>query len=148
MRLLELTGCCVKGCIDASSRRNTCMYESWTGFFLHLEPCLLTHIVGFSEFYAWWHYRYKNVPLEKYPRQHRLRDTLRSKGVGRHISEEAIRLLEKMLCLDPKRRITAAEAVMVGFVQTVVWGLVDMLPPFCLKAFTTSWPLIKKTIAT
>ncbi len=57
--------------------------------------------------------RYKNVPLDKYPRQHRLRETLRSKGVGRHISEEAVRLLERMLCLDPKRRITAADAVMV-----------------------------------
>ncbi|GFR45407.1 hypothetical protein Agub_g6782, partial [Astrephomene gubernaculifera] len=55
---------------------------------------------------------YKNVPLDKYPRQHRLRETLRSKGVGRHISEEAIRLLERMLCLDPSRRITAADAVM------------------------------------
>ncbi|GIL55826.1 hypothetical protein Vafri_11179 [Volvox africanus] len=55
---------------------------------------------------------YKNVPIDKYPRQHRLRDTLRSKAMGRHISEEAIRLLEKMLCLDPKRRITAADAVM------------------------------------
>ncbi|GIL76650.1 hypothetical protein Vretimale_8840 [Volvox reticuliferus] len=55
---------------------------------------------------------YKNVPVDKYPRQHRLRDTLRSKAMGRHISEEAIRLLEKMLCLDPKRRITAADAVM------------------------------------
>ncbi|EFJ44600.1 cyclin dependent kinase [Volvox carteri f. nagariensis] len=55
---------------------------------------------------------YKNVPVDKYPRQHRLREMLRSKGVGRHISDDAIRLLEKMLCLDPKRRISAADAVM------------------------------------
>lgn len=62
---------------------------------------------------------YKNVPLERYPRQHRLRETLRNKvaggGVARPpISEEAIKLLELMLALDPKKRITAADAIMVS----------------------------------
>eukprot|EP00198_Chlamydomonas_reinhardtii_P004863 XP_001694199.1 cyclin dependent kinase [Chlamydomonas reinhardtii] len=56
---------------------------------------------------------YANVPLSRYPAKNRLRETLRSKaGPGRTISDAAICLLEKMLCLDPKRRIKAQDSIM------------------------------------
>ncbi|KAG2426695.1 hypothetical protein HYH02_014735 [Chlamydomonas schloesseri] len=62
---------------------------------------------------------YGNVPLARYPPKNRLRETLRAKaGPGRVISEAAIGLLEKMLCLDPKRRIKAQDSIMDQYLWT------------------------------
>ncbi|PNH04838.1 Cyclin-dependent kinase C-1, partial [Tetrabaena socialis] len=61
---------------------------------------------------------YRSVAMDKYPRAHRLRETLRNKCTGRQFSDDASRLLERMLSLDPKRRITAADAIMDPYLWT------------------------------